>query len=382
MILFLSILLKYKKTVIIFTAVGFVLSAAVSLIIPPRYKAAAVFMPSGVEEELTGERNVFKSIGSLGETYATLIRIQRNFIIDHIIRSRQMSRLMSARFNLRERYGVDTEEEVRRELQKRISTFVRDEGVVDISVEDRDPVRARDMVNGYLELVDSLLVELARENAVSRKRFLEEESRRREADIERLDSLLADFMREHHLYSVEIQTRALFAVMARLTSRRSALEIEKRLQELSTREGSLELEKLEFELEAIEKQLEAFLEENRDADLFPSLRQLPGLSARYLRMNAHRMMQEFALAFIRIKLEDAAISAQNRVTVIRVLDPPVIPEIRIWPRRKQIVLISTFSLLFWSCFVLLVREEVREGRFSLGISPAGRPGKGTRKEGA
>jgi uncharacterized protein involved in exopolysaccharide biosynthesis len=66
-----------------------------------------------------------------------------------------------------------------------------------------------------------------------------------------------------------------------------------------------------------------------------------------------------------LKLADAQILANSHVSTLRILDPPVIPEKRVWPKRKQIVLISTGAAFFWSGFFLLVRERIREGTFHL-----------------
>ncbi len=362
MLALLSIILRYKKTVVIAAAAGLILSAAVSLIIPPRYVAMGAFVPGGVEWELSGKGSFLNRLSSFSQTYATFIRVQRNFVIDYMIRTRRMSDLLSDRFDLEKVYGVGGREEVRRKLRERTSIGVRDEGVIEISVEDRDPVRARDMAAAIIEIVDTLLVEMSLENTEAQRDFLEEELGRRMINVSRADSVMSAFMGEHGIYEVEQQSRAAFQVIAGLAARRSILEIEKKILEGSLNEGSMELERIDLELDKLGEQMEGLIESGAEG-LFPPLSEMPELTSRYLGIVADRMMQEFAMAFVRLKLEDARISSGDRISVIRIIDPPVIPERRAWPKRKQIVIVTTMAVLFWTVFILLVREQIRAGRF-------------------
>ena len=112
MLLFIRIILRHKTAVILVTSAAFVVSAAVSLILPPRYQSYAAFMPIGVEKELTGQGGFFSSLGSFGEAYAAMMRVKRNAVLEFILRSRRMSDLMSRRFSLDEVYGTGDSEKV------------------------------------------------------------------------------------------------------------------------------------------------------------------------------------------------------------------------------------------------------------------------------
>ncbi|HSG27319.1 MAG TPA: hypothetical protein VLA34_02475, partial [Candidatus Krumholzibacterium sp.] len=329
----------------------------ISMVLPHRYISAGAFLPAGIEKELSGGDNFFSGLGSLGETYATFVRVRRNFVIDYVVRSRKMAGLMAERFDLKEIYGKDKLDDAWSELRERTSMVVRDEGVLVIAVEDSDPVRARDMVAAYIELTDRLLAEWTMENARSRRDFLENERSRREKVIAGLDAGLAGFMEENGLFGVQEQARAAYQLLAGLAARESALELQRQMYEHSMREGNLELDRLDRELAIVRDRVGKIVHEEGGGALFPPLDSMPALSAEYLGMISERMIQEFALAFVKVKLIDADLAANRDVSVIRVIDPPYVPEIRSWPRRKQIVLVSTFAALFWICFGLFVRER-------------------------
>ncbi len=365
-----SVILRHKKLVVLITLAGFVVSALISLVLPPRYVSVAAFLPIGVEKEITGRKSFFSQFSAFGEAYATFLRVRRNFVIDFIMRSRRMSDLMDARFDLGRVYGVQGSEKVREELRSRTRVHVRDEGVIVVSVEDRSSERAKAIVEAYIHYVDSLLVEFSIEHAGGRKGFLEREVARRERRIAAADSVLGAFLTEHGIFEIEEQARAAIEVTARLEARMRAVQLEKELLEMTLLPGSPELVRAERMLEKMAEQV-ATVREGRGSDIFPSLRDVPGLASEYLRLYGELKIQEFALAYIRLKLEDEAILASRDVSVIRVIDPPVVPQRRAWPKRKQIVMISTFAAFFWACFGLIVKERWREGLIAFESPSAG-----------
>ena len=113
MLSFLSLLLRRKRTIVTAAVAGFVVSVALSLVLPSKYVSTAAFIPGGVEQELTGRSSFLSRLGSFSESYATFIRVGRNFIIDYIIRSNRMAEMMDSRFDLKEMYGKDSIEVAR-----------------------------------------------------------------------------------------------------------------------------------------------------------------------------------------------------------------------------------------------------------------------------
>jgi capsule polysaccharide export protein KpsE/RkpR len=361
MLSFLSLILRKKKTVIIATVAGFVISAAVSLVLPSRYKSLGAFIPGGVERELRGTTSFLSRLGAFSETYATFIRVSRNFVIDYIVSSRRMAELMDSRFDLKKLYGKDTLMEARRELDRKTFVNVRDEGVIEIIVEAPDAVLARDMVSAYIEFINEILIELNVESAATRIEYLEKDLARRELARAAADSVMSEYMVSTGIFEIESQAEAAFRIIGALTARVSALEVERSMISMTRHEGSVDLKRLDLEIEKLKGEITRATEVG-GGYLFPSLADMPGLATQYLGMVAERMAQEFALAFVRLKLEDAKISAVDRVDAIRVIDPPVVPEKRSWPKRKQIVIVLTMASLLWTCFIILVREQISAGK--------------------
>ena len=257
MIPLISVLLRHKKLVLIVTAAAFVVSALVSLVIPPRYVSSASLILLGVEQDISGLRDFFSSLGELGEISAALQRARKNLIVDDLARSMQMFRLIDGQFDLASIYGGEDIESLHERLRERTGLVIKDEGVIVISVEDRSPVRARDMVDAYIANLDSVLVGLVTENSEMKRAFLIDEIERRERRIEEADSSMQSFQSEHRLYDIEGQARAALMVAAALSAHRSVLELEREMLETTMKPGSPELESVRAELEMVEDRLSA-----------------------------------------------------------------------------------------------------------------------------
>lgn len=360
MLSIITIILRYKRTIALLTVAGIIVSAIVSLVIPPRYIASAAFIPYGVEKEITGHRGFWAQLGTFGETYASFLRAQRNLIIDYLVRSRMMSEILSSRFDLERVYKVKGTEKVRRKLQDRTGVDIRPEGVIVLSVEDRDPERAHSMVSTYLEYVDSFLVDMSIASAKERRKFLADELAWREQRVASADSAVMAFLKKHGIYQLEQQAIAALRIVSGLNARLNILEVEERLLEMTMRTGNPELERLRSELENLKAQIIKIQEGTGDErGFFPPLKELPDIAAGYIRLMVDLRAQETVLEYVRLLLEDVTIQANRKVGILRIIDPPYIPEERVWPKRKQIVIVSTVAVFFWTCFVLLVLDTRR-----------------------
>jgi capsule polysaccharide export protein KpsE/RkpR len=362
MIALISVLLRRKKLIVVITAAAFVVSALVSLLIPPRYVSSASMIPLGVEKDVTGLRDFFSSLGELGEISATLMRSGKNLVIEHMVRSRHMSVLLDERFDLASIYGEHDPEGIRERLKEHTGFVIKDEGVIVLSVEDESPQRAKEMVEAYIMNLDSILIGLAVENAEQKRAFLMDEIERREREILESDSTIQHFQMKHGLYDIEEQARAALRIAAALSARRSMLEVEKELLEMTLKPGSPELEGVRTELELLEDQLSGMRDGvSGDDRLFPPLDDVPGFASDYVQMFRKRKLQEFVVMYLRLQLEDARLSSNRRTSVLKVIDPPFVPQRRAWPKRKQIVMVSTLAAFLWVTFILLVVEQAHGG---------------------
>jgi capsule polysaccharide export protein KpsE/RkpR len=350
-------ILRHKRLILSVTIAGFLISAVVSVLLPPRFVASTMFAPAGVEKDLTNLREFFAPMGSFGESFAAYLRARKNYLIDSIIRSRRMSDLIDARFDLRRMYGVTDPDEARRKLGEHTAVVIKDEGVIVLSVADRDRERAIAITGEYLAQLDTILFDLVVENSRDQMHFLKGEVSRRERTLATADSLIGSYLGQFGLYQMEEQVRVMLDIVSDLSSRLSIIDVEKRLLEMTMKPGSDDLERVGFEWNQLRNQLLLLRETGAEPNLFPPFKKLPEISTHYAQFMSERRMQEFMLAYLRMRLADADVTANSRQSALKVLDPPSAPDRRSWPKRKQIVLVSTAAAFFWASYFMVLYER-------------------------
>ena len=372
MVSLIAVILKHRKLIIAVTVSAFAVSAAVSMLIPQRFVSSATFLPTGVEKDISGLRDFFSSLGRMGEVTSSFLRARKNLVVDQLIRSRRMSDLMAEQFDLGEIYGEQGNEAIQEKLRDKTGISIRDEGVIVLSVVDSNPERAKRMVEGYLANLDSIMVRLAIETSESRLEFLEKEINWRRVRLAESDSVMKAFQADHGVYEIEEQARSALQVAAILSTRFSMLDVEKNLLEMTVKPGTPEAESIRLEWELVRDQLLGIKEGTPDEQqLFPPLDELHELSYHYARLLIDKRVQEFVLAYLQLQRMDAMITMNQRLSSIKIIDPPYVPERRIWPKRKQIVIVSTLAAFAWICLILLVIEQWRKGAIRFDLYPDG-----------
>jgi capsule polysaccharide export protein KpsE/RkpR len=273
-----------------------------------------------------------------------------------------MSDRIDARFDLRGLYGVTDREEARRKLGEHTAVVIKNEGVIVLSVADRDRERAIAIVEEYLAQLDTIIFDLVVENSRERVQFLRGEVARGERAIAVGDSSISGYLGQYGLYEMDEQVRVMLDIVSDLSGRLSILDVEKRLLELTMKPGGGDLERVEFEWNQLRNQLLLLRETGAEPNLFPPFKKLPDISAHYLQFVSERKIQEFMLAYLRLRLADAEASANNRMSALKVFDPPFAPDRRLWPKRKQIVLVSTAAAFFWASFIMVLDERRRSAK--------------------
>jgi tyrosine-protein kinase Etk/Wzc len=360
-----SIILKYKKLLIAVTLAAFAVSAIISLMITPVYKSTATILPIGFIRELADVRNYFSYLGSLGETFTSYARIKKNFIIHSILRSRRVSRIIINKFDLGGVYQIEDYELVREKLLENTTINITSSGSIFISFEDKNPERAAEVVEAYINALDSVILMVSINDAEAQSHFIKKEIEKRKRQIAKSDSALMAFMEQHGVYKLEDQARAALEVAAAMRARQEVIEIKKGILESMATEKNQQLKLIKLELEELDKQINEISIGGDDIKLFPPLANFPYLASEYVQMITRREMEEFALQYLRLKLEDAKISSARDFSSLRVIDPPFVPERRIWPKRKQIVLFSSASVLLWACVLVIAIEVWRRRNLDL-----------------
>jgi len=189
---YIRVIFKYRRMILWICGIAVVTTAIISLLSPKIYSATASIVPPidivQRESELAGALGggasslLSKAIGvtSIADMYAGIL--QSRVVVDTII----------DRFDLMKVYEEKKyKSNVRKKLKKNTTIDVSDEGIVNVTVEDRDPNRAAAMANAYVEELDRQNKRLSAGQATSKRIFLGNRLKEIEEKLSKIDNILS-----------------------------------------------------------------------------------------------------------------------------------------------------------------------------------------------
>ncbi len=245
-------------------------------------------------------------------------------------------------------------------------------GVITIKVQDKDPVRARDLAQGYLDELNRLVLQTSTSAAHQERVFIEQRLHSVQDDLEKAQLELSEFSSKNSTVDIREQTRAMVEAGARvqgeLLVEQSGLQSLRqlygndnmRVRQTEARIGSFaaHLEKMTGSsavLPTDDKGQTIASERDKD-ELYPSLRQLPRLAVPYADLYRRVKVQEAVFELLTQQYEISRIEEAKDTPVIRVIDPPGIPEKKSFPPRLIVALLLTFLSFSATAFFILSRE--------------------------
>lgn len=299
----------------------------VATLLPPMYSAQAVFLtPQSAKSSTTAALSALSSLGALpggaapstpADQYVALMQSRSAF--DRIIDG----------FKLIDVYGVPLRSDAREKLRTRTSfSLGKRDGLITVGVEDRDPKRAADMANAFVEVLREMTSTLAITEAQQRRKFfeghLEATSTRLKAAQERLQGS------GYSQGALQSEPKAAAEAYARLRAEITATEV--RLQVLRTKftDGAPELQQVASALTGLRRQLAA-------AEAAPP--QAPaGAGADYVGRFRDFKYQEALYELYARQFEAARVDESREGMLIQIVDVANPPERKSFPRRGLITL--------------------------------------------
>lgn len=354
---YLIVLAKYKRLIITITLAAAIIAAIISLIMPPIYRAETkILLPqsrgTGMVAQLMGQLGDLPGfLGPSGTTYTGTTYIG-------LLKSRPVLDNIIDRFKLTELYGTESREDTRRALLNALK--VQDDkksGIITIGVEDKDPKRAADIANTFVEELRRLNNTLAVTEAAQRRLFFEEQLKAAKEGMIKAEEALKGFQERTGAIKIDEQAKAVIEGVAQLKAQIAAKEVQLKVMRTYATPQNPDIQRMEAEIKGLKEQLarlEAKGGHNPDP-LMPAGR-IPSLGIEYI-----RKMREFkyneALYEILLKQYEAARLDEARDTaIIQIIEKATPPEKRIKPKRRQMVMVAMIAGLFFSIFTAFFME--------------------------
>ncbi len=190
---FVRVVLKHWRLVLLVCVPIVAATAAVSLVMTPTYRATvSVVLPSSMDSGDLGLAGGLLS-GAEGAVLRKAMNVTNvaDFYVG-ILKSRVVLDAIVDHFNLMQVYEYpNCRWRALNRLRKNSDVKVGEEGIVDISVVDKDPARAAAVANAYVEELDRQNKRLSTGQATSKRLFLENRLKEIEEKFSRIESIPA-----------------------------------------------------------------------------------------------------------------------------------------------------------------------------------------------
>lgn len=353
----LLVIAKRKKLIIYITLGCAIITAIISLLMTPIYKAESRILPpqssgGGIASQLISQMAGGLDLGGLaGKTPADLYV--------GILKSRTITDRIIDRFDIMKIEDFKYRDTARKFVVEKMASFEVDKksGLITIAVQDKDPKRAADIANAYVEELKNLTKGLAISEASQRRLFYEEQLKDVKEALVKAENDMKVFQEKTGALKIEEQAKAVIEGIADLRAKIAAKEVELKVLRTFTTPQNPDYQKVEEELKGLKTEL-ARLESNekRGHDPIMPTGRIPGVGVEYLRKMREFKFNETLYELLLKQYELAKLDESKDAVLIQIVDKAVPPDKRIKPKRTLMVAVATFAGFFMSIFLAFILE--------------------------
>lgn len=335
-----------------------VLAAIVSLLLPKQYTATTVLLPPQQNSSLAGALS--SQLGNLGSMAALAggfsIKNPNDMYIA-MFRSQTVEDAMIDRFGLMREYGTRYLSDTRKVFESRASIEGDSkDGLIHISVEDRDPQRAADMANGYVQEFQKLSQNLAITEAGQRRLFFQQQLEKAKDDLADAEEALKRTEQTTGLIQLDSQARALIESAAGLRAQIAAKEVQIQAMRTYATGENAELVQAQQELDSLHAELAKLggSGDNANALIVPK-GQMTQAGLEYVRRLRDVKYYETIFDILARQFEIAKLDEAKEGALVQVVDPAIRPDKRSFPKRTLIVIVATMAGLFLGILIAFLQ---------------------------
>ncbi len=360
----LIILAKHKQLIITATLAAAVLAAILTLLLPNRYTATAKLLPPQASQSAASmilNQIAGGGAGALMSLAGTDLGLKNpNDIYVAMLESRTVEDKLISKFDLGSVYDRQKPTEIRKALEGATDISSEKSGVITIAVEDKDPKRAADMANSYIEELRTLTQTLSVTEASQRRLFFQQQLEQAKAALSDAEVSLRDTQQRTGMIDLSAQARAIIQSIGTIRGEIVAKEVQLQGMRTFATEDNPTYVLLRQELAGLRDQLAKLerSEEGGNGNPMLATAKVPTAALEYVRKLREFKYRETVFRLLAQQFEIAKLDESKEGAVIQVLDGAVIPDKKSSPLRALIVIFAAFVVFCGSIFVSLALESM------------------------
>jgi capsule polysaccharide export protein KpsE/RkpR len=279
-----------------------------------------------------------------------------------VLESRTVQNDLITKFDLRKVYGTKRWIDARKELSRQTDVSIdRKSGILTIQVTDHDPKRAAALTQEYVAQLNNVVTQLNTSSAHRERVFLEERLAQVKNELEGAEKDFSQFASKNATIDIKEQGKAMVEAAAILEGQLIAAKTElEGLRQLYT-DQNIRVKTMQARVAELQRELMKMggraesnsTDSSNDDQLYPSIRKLPLLGVTYADLYRRTKVEETVFETLTQQYEIAKVQEAKEVPSVKVLDPPEVPEKKVFPPRILLSLVGALlALAIGTCWIV------------------------------
>jgi tyrosine-protein kinase Etk/Wzc len=369
----LIVIAERKQIILWITAAFAAIAIAVSFLLPKRYTATVSLLPPQQNTSIsTGLAAQLGSLGGMASLAGGGFSLKNpNDMYVAMLKSRTVEDAMVQRFGLMKEYHSRFPSDGRVDFEHHAAVDGSGkDSLIRVSVWDRDPNRAAEIANGYVNEYRALSEHLAITEASQRRLFFEQQLLEAKDNLAKAEEAMKETEQKTGVIQLDSQARALIESAAALRAQIAAKEVQiQSLGTFATSENS-QLIQAQQELDGLRSQLAKLggSEGGSDTALMMPKGRVPEAGLEYVRRLRDVKYSETIFEILARQFEMAKLDEAKQGALIQVVDAAVPPDKRSFPKRALIVVGATLVGFFVGIFAVLIQAGFERLRADAGTA--------------
>lgn len=370
---YLYVLYKWKKFILINLFIILIITTIYSFLIPETFKATSkITIANQQNTALGGLSGLLSSsdnpVASIGSQLLGISSPGQDLILG-LLNSRTLLTDVINKFNLMKYYEIqdDNMDKALKAFQGDVSFDQTENGLLEISVINKDPQKAADISNYIVQLTDSMNIQLNIEQAKNNKDFIAKRYEKNVLDLKTAEDSMYIFQKKYGVYAVPEQLVSAFQAAGDLESELLKQQISAEYAKNQFGENSNQYMTLTKQMDFIRGKISEL--KNSQTLSYPTnilvpFKELPKMIEKYFRFYREIEIQTKIMEFILPMYEQAKVEEQKSIPTLIVIDKAIPPQLKYAPKKALIILGISFLILFiMIIFVFRGEKVIQEEKF-------------------
>jgi len=353
---------RQRKIIFILPLVFGSLALTASMLMKPKYVSTAVIMPP--QQQSSSVSAMLGQLGGLAGAAGSIAGLKNpNDLYVGMLQSRTIADNLIEKFKLKERFKKDTLDETREMLDKIRAVSNGKDGLIGISVEDKDPKFAADLANAYVNELAALTKGLAITEAARRRVFFEKQLKGAKDELANAEVAMRKMQETTGMLQLENQVKGIIASEAQLQGTIAAKTVQLQAMRSFATANNPEYVRLQDELRGLQGQLEKLQSgQGRSGDVMIPSGKIPAAGVEYIRTLRDVKYYETIFELLAKQFELAKIDEAKDSSMIQQLDFAVPAQKKTKPKPVSMTLAGLMGGLVLAIFIALIRDGYNTSR--------------------